>query len=211
MMCMLTYPDAAKSIDLRLLLNPLRVESSQEDNTHVGQVIFERTRLEGEPGKQRAIGTGETENIPADLVITSVGYKGESLDGMDETMFDNQRGVIANNHGKVEGDNNIFATGWIKRGPSGIIGTNISDAKDTVSCIMKYVIDKCHGNQSGASGSLKGRSRLFHHLGSIGVKPVAWNQFLKIDEVERDRNRLRNDVQPREKILSVEEMLSCFK
>lgn len=192
-------------------MNPLRVESSQEDSKHVGQVVFERTKLEGEPGKQRATGTGETENIPADLVITSVGYKGESLDGMDRTMFDNQRGVIANNHGKVAGDNNIFATGWIKRGPSGIIGTNITDAKDTVASVMKYITDKHNEFKSRASGSLCGRSRLFNHLDSVGVKTVAWNQFQQIDEVERDRNRLRNDTQPREKILFIEEMLACLK
>jgi adrenodoxin-NADP+ reductase len=190
-----------------LLLNPTKIESCNKTADQVSKVVFERTKLKGEPGKQQAVGTGEIETIPADLVIVSVGYKGEPLEGMDDKMFDHQGGVIANNHGKVSGDNNIFAAGWIKRGPTGIIGSNITDAKDTVSSIMKYITSECQN----ANESPKGRAGLVDHLESNGTTSITWGQYLKIDQAERDPKRLRNNVQPREKILSIKEMLDCLQ
>ena len=195
-----------------MLLNPLQIEHADQNDKQVGAVVFERTKLEGEPGMQKATSTGELEKIDADLVITSVGYKGEPLEGMDDNMFDSQRGVITNNHGKVFGDNNMFATGWIKRGPSGIIGTNITDAKDTVASIMKYITSDGGNNvsNSGADLLLAGRTGLLGHLNSQRVKAVTWDQFLQIDRAERDRKRLRSEEQPREKILLIKEMLDCL-
>lgn len=186
-------------------MNPVRIEHNDQNLDRVSQIVFERTKLQGEAGKQQAVGTGGLETIPADLVITSVGYKGEPLEGMDDEMFDDQRGVIANNHGKATGNNNIFATGWIKRGPSGIIGTNITDAKDTVASIMSYISVDDHATNAPSEG----RTGLINHLDSNGVKSVTWDQFKHIDQVECDKSRLRNDAQPREKILTIEEMLAC--
>lgn len=191
-------------------MNPLRIEHTDQNYRQVGAVVFERTKLEGEPGMQKATGTGELESIHADLVITSVGYKGDPLEGMDGNMFDSERGVIANNHGKVFGDNNVFASGWIKRGPNGIIGTNITDAKDTVASIMKFISGREHKKSLGTDLLLIGRTGLTAHLNSQRVKVVTWDQFLLIDEIERDRKRLRNDEQPREKILPIKEMLACL-
>ena len=59
---------AKKHVTLRFLLNPVEIRPSPEDSSRVGSVVCEMTRLEGEPGKQRAVGTGQTEEIPADLV-----------------------------------------------------------------------------------------------------------------------------------------------
>jgi NADPH-dependent glutamate synthase beta subunit-like oxidoreductase len=199
--------EATKLVELRLLMNPVRIEHSDKDHRHVSQVVFERAKLEGEPGKQQAIGTGEMEVMSADLVIVSVGYKGDPLEGMGDGMFDNGKGIISNIHGKVPGQNNLFATGWIKRGPTGIIGTNIIDAKDTVATIMKYITSE--GYQEAPQ--TKGRGGLIDYLNKQGVRSVSWDQFLQIDQVERDKNRVRNDLQPREKILSIEEMLDCIQ
>ena len=201
--------DAAKLVELRLLMNPVKIEHRNQEDEHVGQVVFERTKLEGETGKQQAVGTGDFEKVPADLVIISVGYKGEPLEGMDDNMFDNSRGIIPNNNGKVLGDNNIFATGWIKRGPTGIIGTNITDAKDTVSSIIKYITSEDQLSQIEAN-RCNGRKGLRQYLDSKGVKSISWDQYLQIDRAERVKDRLRTDSQEREKILSVEEMLAIL-
>ena len=83
-------------------------------------------------------GTGRIEEIPADLVIRSVGYRGTELEGLP---FDAVRNVIPSADGKVESLANSYVAGWIKRGPSGIIGTNKKDAVATVSTIMNDLKD----------------------------------------------------------------------
>ncbi|KAL3790209.1 LOW QUALITY PROTEIN: hypothetical protein HJC23_005581 [Cyclotella cryptica] len=205
-----------KTIELRLLMNPTRIESiNNSNNPRVHHVIFERTQLKGEPGKQLSVGTGTYEEISADLVILSVGYKGSPLEGMNENMFDSQRGIVVNNQGKVCGDNNLFVVGWIKRSPTGIIGSNIMDAKETVASIMKYIDSNPQNllalNEDSDDDLSKGRRGLIQHLEAKNVKYVTWDQFLQIDQAERDRDRLRSDVQPREKFLSVDEMLACLQ
>jgi len=82
--------------------------------------------------------TGESWQLPTDLVIRSVGYRGQAIPGIP---FDTQRGVIANTEGRVTHEGRPLAghytAGWIKRGPSGIIGTNKKDATATVSALLE--------------------------------------------------------------------------
>ena len=64
---------------------------------------------------------------------------------MDKSSFDKDKGTVRNNHGKVIGKdvgNGLYVCGWLKRGPSGIIGSNIMDAKDTVATIIKDWINE---------------------------------------------------------------------
>lgn len=204
--------DCKKSIELRLLLNPIRIES--DDDPRVHRVVFERTHLRGPPGEQRAVGTGQYEEIPADLVVLSVGYRGSPLAGMNRELFDAQRGIVTNDRGKVCGDNNLFAVGWIKRGPTGIIGSNIVDAKETVASIMTYIDERSNAfveDDESDDESFKGRKGLIRHLEENRVRYITWDQYLQIDRAERERERLRSDVQPREKFLSVDEMLACLR
>ena len=112
-------------------------------------------------------------------------------------------GIGANEHGKIAGDNNLFVTGWIKRGPTGIIGTNIVDAKDTVNSAMEFI------SSEGSWPALEGRAGLADHLQNQHVKAIDWPQFLRVEAAESDSARLRSDVQPREKFLSVKEMLDA--
>jgi adrenodoxin-NADP+ reductase len=198
---------ASKAVELRFLMNPTRIEASESENDRVGRVICERTKLEGEAGHQQCVGTGEMEEIPADLVLVSIGYRGMPLESLDnDKLFDSRRGVVLNDHGKVPEINNLFVTGWIKRGPTGIIGTNITDAKDTVSSILKCIDE---GNiVPKASPSVGGRDGLVRHFNSRGLDTVSWNQSLQIERAEKDPTRLRTEVQPREKILAIEEMLA---
>lgn len=198
------YTDAEKSVEIRFLLSPTELAPHANNESKVGHVLCERTRLEGDPGKQRPVGTGEMEELPADLVLVSIGYRGMPLEGMEELdLFDSSSSTVVNTHGKLPGENNLFVTGWIKRGPTGIIGTNIMDAKDTVKSVMKYL------ETSDVNAESTGRSGLDEHLVENGVDAVNWNQFLQIVSAEIDTTRLRSQAQPREKITSVPEMLKA--
>lgn len=190
-------------------MNPIRFESDDSIKDRVGRVVCERTKLVGDPLYQQPVGTDETEEIRANLVLVSIGYRGMPLEGMKELqIFDDKKGVVKNVQGKVEGENNLFVTGWIKRGPLGIIGTNIMDAKETVASIMEFIETGDLDAQltDGPKESI-GRVGLTEFLGREGVESINWSQFLKIDAAECDRTRLRCDGQPREKIISTDEML----
>jgi ferredoxin--NADP+ reductase len=93
-----------------------------------------RNELVEENGRIVARPTGETEVIPAGLVLRSVGYKGVALPGVP---FDERSGTIPNDRGRVEGAERTYAAGWIKRGPSGVIGTNKKDAAETVELLLE--------------------------------------------------------------------------
>ena len=102
-------------------------------------LVVETTVLD-ESGQ--ASGTGETHVIPVDGVIRSVGYRGTALEGIP---FDDRRNVIPNRDGRVlDGDvplPGVYVAGWIKRGPTGIIGTNKKDAVQTVACLLEDAAD----------------------------------------------------------------------
>jgi len=190
-----------KQVRIRFLLNPVRFIPDSADGSTVGSVICERTKLEGETGNQVAVGTGVMEEIPSNLVLVSIGYKGLQLPGMDDAIFDEDRGVVKNSNGKVDGTSNLYVSGWLKRGPSGIIGTNIACAKDTVSSIINDL-------EAIPENTVDGRSGLDALLSERNVQVVNWESYQRIDAAEKDSSRLRTDGQPREKFTSVNEMLN---
>ena len=201
-----------REVSLRMLMNPVEFLPSEKDPALVGSVVCERTRLEGEPGKQGAIGTGDFETIPANLALLSIGYKGLCLPGL-EGSFDERRGTIGNEHGKVSGEEaGLYCSGWIKRGASGIIGTNIQDAKDTLAAILTDLEAGAltKENTSNTSGSLRGRLGLDALLKERNAKVVDWESYEKIDAAEKEPSRLRAEGQPREKITNIQDMLSVI-
>ena len=101
----------------------------------VEAVVVERTTIDDAGA---AHGTGETYELAADLVVRSVGYRGLPLDGVP---FDGRRNVIPNLDGRVVDSDGrplpgLYVAGWIKRGPTGIIGTNKKDAAATVASVL---------------------------------------------------------------------------
>jgi NADPH-dependent glutamate synthase beta subunit-like oxidoreductase len=162
--------------------------------------------LTGEAGKQSATGTKEFETIPASLVLVSIGYKGVPLPGT-EPWFDDDRGTIRNDHGRVDGPTKqlggLYTSGWIKRGPHGIIGTNIVDAKETVATIMadikEPIVPKCTG--------VDGYMDLLELLRHRGVRVVDWQGYRRIEVKERSMRR--SEHQPREKIVNLEDQLTA--
>ncbi|RAP30811.1 hypothetical protein DID78_02025 [Candidatus Marinamargulisbacteria bacterium SCGC AG-343-D04] len=94
-------------------------------------ITFEKTKLEGIPEQQKAIGTGDLFTHQTDYLISCTGYKGNRI---NDVPFNSQLNIIPNTLGKVQTDlhPHIYVSGWIKRGPSGVIGTNKRDAIETV-------------------------------------------------------------------------------
>jgi len=118
--------------------------------------------------------TGETEVIPAGLVLRSVGYKGLPLFGLP---FDEQGCVIPNVQGRVIGAERTYCAGWIKRGPSGVIGTNKKDATETIEALLE---DVRAGRVAGPR-----TASLEQLLDERGVDYVEYEGWQAIDAAER--------------------------
>lgn len=120
-----------KRIVLRYLLSPTRILGE----TAATGIEFDRMTLRTDDGAVQSVPSGDVETVEAGLILTSIGYRGVALNGVP---FDERRGVIPNDDGRVldaPGGNPVrgtYVTGWIKRGPSGYIGTNKSCAQSTV-------------------------------------------------------------------------------
>ncbi len=126
-------------LELRFLRSPIEILGEGEDGPVTG-IRLAVNRLVTDPaGRVRAEPTGAEETIPCGLVLRSIGYRGMPLTGVP---FDERRGLIRNTGGRVAQEDGSacpgeYAVGWIKRGPSGVIGTNKKDAADTVARILE--------------------------------------------------------------------------
>jgi ferredoxin--NADP+ reductase len=118
-----------RRVVLRFLLSPLELRGEGR----VESVLLARNALETAPdGRVRARQTDEQLELPASVVFRAIGYRGTPLAGVP---FDDARGVIANEGGRVR--HGEYVVGWAKRGPSGVIGTNKKDANDTVDRMLE--------------------------------------------------------------------------
>jgi ferredoxin--NADP+ reductase len=126
-----TWPESARTLSLHFYARPERIRGTDA----VEGLDVVRTSVDS---RGSAHDTDETWDLPTDLVIRSVGYRGESIPGVP---FDTARGVIPNADGRVldgaERASGHYTAGWIKRGPSGIIGTNKKDATATVAALLE--------------------------------------------------------------------------
>ena len=112
-----------------------------------------------ETGYIRAVPTDEREVIPCGLVLRSVGYRGTAMPGVP---FDEGRATIRNDGGRVLDDTGVpipgvYCTGWIKRGPSGVIGTNKKDATETVELLLEDLAGR-HRRRTGAHHTARSTS-----------------------------------------------------
>ena len=127
-----------RRIVLRFLLSPTELVADPGDGV-AGVRLVRNELIAGLDGSLRAAATEEQEIIDTRLVLRAVGYRGKPLPGVP---FDERRGVILNEGGRVHEGNGVgarpgeYVVGWIKRGPSGVIGTNKKDAQETVDAIL---------------------------------------------------------------------------
>ncbi|MFF3290534.1 FAD-dependent oxidoreductase [Streptomyces sp. NPDC003023] len=159
-----------RRIHVRFFLRP--VELLERDG-RVGGVRFERTVPDGGGGVR---GTGTYEDVEAQLVLRAVGYRGVATEGLP---FDAERGVVPNAAGRVLRDGSFspgeYVAGWIKRGPTGVIGTNRPCAKETVNSLLE---------DAAALGRRRVATDPEAELRAAGHRPVRWQGWLAIEEAE---------------------------
>jgi ferredoxin/flavodoxin---NADP+ reductase len=187
-------------VRLRFLLSPVAVHGEQK----VESVELVRNRLEGRNGGLVAVPTEERETLECGLVFRSVGYRGV---GLPEVPFDERRGTIRNEGGRVVADDGehltrIYCAGWIKRGPTGIIGTNKKDASETVARLLEDV----------EAGRLVHQERATPDavealLEERGVRAVLYHGWTSIDEHERAAGEKLG--RPRVKLRTWDELLEA--
>src|SRR3954451_22959847 len=179
-----------RRIALRFHVSPLAILG--EDRVEAVEIV--RNELVEEDGRLVARPTGQTETIPAGLVLRSVGYKGVALTGVP---FDERGGTMPNDRGRVEGAERTYAAGWIKRGPSGVIGTNKKDAAETVELLLE---DARAGRLSGERAQT-----LESLLERYGVDWIEYGGWQAIDAAERAAGEPRG--RPRMKLTAWEKLL----
>jgi ferredoxin/flavodoxin---NADP+ reductase len=182
--------EKARRIILRFLVSPAAILG--EDRVEAVEIVHNELVEEG--GKIVARPTGETETIPCGLVLRSVGYQGVALPGVP---FDERRGTIPNTGGRVDGAERTYAAGWIKRGPSGVIGTNKKDATETVELLLE---DARAGELSVES--TESLEELLDRKGAPYVEYAGWQA---IDAAERTAGELRG--RPRVKLAAWDALL----
>lgn len=194
-------PDPAKRRRMHFLF--LAGPTSLQGDTRLESVTLESNLLEGDtPFALKARGTGQSTEIPCGLLFRSIGYRGIAIPGIP---FDERRGVLPNVGGRVTEDGaplpGVYAVGWIKRGPSGIIGTNKPDSVETAKAVLEDVpsLPLCPTPSTDAVLAL---------LASRKVQVVDLEGWRKIDAAEIGRGKEAG--KPRERFTSVPEMLQTL-
>jgi ferredoxin/flavodoxin---NADP+ reductase len=179
-----------RRIVLRFLVSPVAILG--EDRVEAVEVV--RNELVEEGGRIVARPTGETEIIPAGIVLRSVGYRGVELPGVP---FDERSGTIPNERGRVAEAERTYVAGWIKRGPSGVIGTNKKDAVETVELLLEDA-------RAGRLGRRR-EDRLSDLLEEKGAHFVEYAGWQAIDAAERGAGEPLG--RPRVKLTAWEKLL----
>ena len=187
----------ARRIHLRFLRSPHRLHGDR--NGRVDGLVVERNVVEPD-GRVR--GTGELETLDVGLVVRAIGYSAQPVAGLP---FDERTGTVPNEAGRVVGADGVpvpgaYVTGWIKRGPSGVIGTNKGDATETVAALLADLPTLPAPARPGPAAL---RATLARH----GIRPVDWTAWLRLDAEELRRGELRGT--ERVKLAELTEMLAA--
>src|SRR4029077_3802634 len=122
-------------IVFRFQTSPIEIAGEER----VEKIVFGHNELvTDDSGRVTAKDTGEREELPVQLVVRSVGYRGVPTPGLP---FDEKSGTIPHSGGRIEGSRNEYVVGWIKRGPTGVIGSNKKDSQDTVDTLVSNLSD----------------------------------------------------------------------
>jgi ferredoxin/flavodoxin---NADP+ reductase len=185
-----------RTVRLRFRVSPVAILGDER----VEAVEIVRNRLGADAdGRVRAVPTDEREVIPCGLVFRSVGYRGVGIPG---APFDERTGTMPNAGGRVLDENGlpisgVYCAGWIKRGPTGVIGTNKKDATETVDALLEDA--RAGALPAGSGGSI---DELLAERGSRVVTYTGWEA---IDAVEKARGEPQG--RPRVKLGTWDELL----
>jgi ferredoxin/flavodoxin---NADP+ reductase len=195
----------ARRLIIRFLLSP--VELLSDGSGRVTSMRLAKNELYATPtGTLQPRPTGRVEEIPVGLVFRSVGYRGVPLPGVP---FHDKWGVILNEQGRVlDPDTNQpvvgeYTAGWIKRGPTGVIGTNKPDAGETVACMLEdlnrgAIGHPAHPDAAAAEELIRQRQPLY----------FSYRDWIRLNELEVARGRSLG--RPRVKFTRVKEMLAAL-
>jgi len=125
---------AKRRIVFRFCTSPIELKGERR----VESIVLGRNALVDDNGRIVAKDTGEREEVPAQLVVRAVGYRGVPTPGLP---FDDRSGTIPHANGRIDGRRNEYVVGWIKRGPTGVIGSNKSDSQETVDTLVGDLAD----------------------------------------------------------------------
>jgi ferredoxin--NADP+ reductase len=184
-----------RRIVFRFLTSPIEIKGQER----VEQIVLGRNELvSDDSGRVVAKDTGAREELPIQLVVRSVGYRGVPTPGLP---FDEKSGTIPNTAGRVEGSRNEYVVGWIKRGPTGVIGTNKKDSQDTVDTLL----DDLGSADKLADFGTDHSDKLTEWLSSRQPKLVTDAHWKLIDEYERSAGEPHG--RPRVKLPSLDKLL----
>jgi ferredoxin--NADP+ reductase len=190
-----------RRIVLRFRTSPVAIagEGRVEGVEVVGNAL-----VAGDDGRVRAVAVGEPELVPCGIVFRSVGYHGVALDGVP---FDERSGTIGNAAGRVldaggEPVPGLYCTGWIKRGPTGVIGTNKKDGTETAEALLEDA-------RAGRLPARRDDGALEDLLAERGVEPVLYEGWEAIDAAERSVGERLG--RPRVKLRTWDELLAAAR
>ncbi|CRK52674.1 putative ferredoxin/ferredoxin--NADP reductase [Rhodococcus sp. RD6.2] len=192
-----------KRIVLRFLASPVEI---QGDDRVTGVLVARNEMVADESGAMRARSTDQTELLEAGLVLRSVGYRGVPI---PDLPFDDERGTISNVGGRVtETGTDVpvpgtYTAGWIKRGPSGVIGTNRLCAHNTIALILEDLVAERLNAPKGD------REALVSLLAERQPDEVDWAGWKLIDAREKELGKAGG--RPRVKLLDIGEMVTISK
>ncbi len=195
-------PDAsgdahARTLTIRFWLRPVEITGDER----VTGLVLERTRLDSSGAFQ---GTGELETLEAQMVLRSVGYQSVPLDGVP---FDERAAVVPNAAGRVLGPDGTplpgeYVAGWLKRGPTGVIGTNKSDAAETARSLLADLAGGSAVDDAalprpgvlrypdGAPAPAGSRVQALEEtLARRGIRPVGYAEWLRVETAEAELAR----------------------
>ena len=188
-------------VRLRFRVSPVALVG--DDRVEAVEIAHNSLEPDGS-GSVRAVATDERETIPAGIVFRSVGYHGVPI---PDVPFDPKRGTIPNAGGRVLDESGspipgLYAAGWIKRGPTGVIGTNKKDATETVNLLL----------EDARAGRLPVRDEaagLDELLAERGIEAVVYAGWEAIDTLERGRGEPHG--RPRIKLCTWDELIAAAR
>ena len=195
-----------RRLTLRFLVSPVEL-LSDEDGRVCSVRLVRNVLRRTEAGTMSPQATDSYEELPVGLVFRSIGYRGIPLPNVP---FNQDWGVMSNQKGRVVDPDSqehavgLYATGWIKRGPTGVIGTNKADAVETVDCMMEdlgkgAILHPGHPDITSAAQLIR----------SIQPDHFTYEDWRRLDDIEVARGRSQGRL--RAKLTSVEEMLAVLQ
>ncbi|MBO0855828.1 MAG: FAD-dependent oxidoreductase [Nocardia sp.] len=189
-----------KRIVFRYLASPTGITGDDK----VSELEFVHNELVSEDGRIVARPSDRTETLAASMVLRSIGYRGVPI---AELPFDERRGVVPNEHGRVVDDGThvtgVYVSGWIKRGPRGVIGTNRVDAVETVEQLLE---DFTSGKLAAPQGDRAALENLLAERQPDAVGRAGWKA---IDTAEKSAGKANG--RPRVKFTSVDDLLEAAR